>query len=852
MNQEWSNTLTGTDENKITCVKIASSGDIYAAGYTYSSVIGDESSTTTHSYGSSDGFIIRYTPDGVVAWTRRIGGTQTDKIKSITLDTNGFVYVAGFTSSQQIGNETTADNLIYLTDAYFAKYNDAGQLLWLHRIGGFVYDSSIIIDYHDPDSIYIAGYSSANNAIQGELGMTQAYGLEDGFLSKYNEHGEQQWVIRLGGTSNDRINGMVCGHDNYVYVCGTTGSDSIGNETSAQNSLGALDGFIAKYDNRGQIVWLHRIGGDSYDDLNVITIDSDNNIYVAGQTNSKTIANEKGSTMIGITDVFIAKYSQTGTLQWTQRFGAANNSPTISAIASGADKSFFIAGTTQSKKLTGEFTNTTIGTTDSYVVKYMNNGQQQWVHRVGTSQAITAITSIAVDDRGNIIDAGQINANSSMWWFFDFPELKYAFIEKSKDTTYVAPVQKIDYCLKPGRRSSKAMCSTAAYSPFVTSGNNPQMTKSQKYAQYVRTVTPSRHIFRRLPPNRLTSQIISTYAGTGASGTSGDGGVAILAKFKNPYCCNFDNSSNMYISDDSNRVRKISVSTNMIHSVVGNGIASRDSLVVGDGGPALQATMNKPVDTIVDASKNIYICDENNMRIRKVNYATGIITTIVGTGYVTTNNQSNLGDGGLAIHATVNRPQGICFDNSGNLLIADTGNHLIRKVDSSGIIHTIAGSQYLSPNGDGSLATSVNLRSPSAICVDQFNNVYIADTGNRRIRKIDSSGIIQTIAGTGNSGFNGENMLAKNANLGTIEDIIIDNRKQFLYIADSLQQRVRKINISTNTITTVAGTGESGYSGDNGLAVSAKLNYPKGLSMDNLGNLYIADMSNFVIRKVSA
>lgn len=433
--------------------------------------------------------------------------------------------------------------------------------------------------------------------------------------------------------------------------------------------------------------------------------------------------------------------------------------------------------------------------------------------------------------------------------------IKICIFEKNKDTTYVAPVQKIDYCLNlGGRRSAKAMCSTVAYTPVVTSGNNPQMTKSQKYAQYVRTATPAKYIYKRLPPRPITTQIITTYAGTGKQGTSGDGDVAIMASFNNLYSCNFDTFGNMYISDGSNRIRKIAAFTNIIDTFAGSGVESYDSLEVGDGGSALQATMNIPSDSIVDSSKNIYICDTNNMRIRKVNYATMIISTFVGTGYVTTNNQSNLGDGGLAINATLNQPRGICFDGSGNLYIADAGNHLVRKVDAStGIIHTIAGSQYLTPNGDGSPAITVNLRSPSAVCVDKSNNIYIADTGNRRIRRVDATtGILTTIAGTGNSGFNGENIVAKDANLGTIQDIIIDARNQYLYIADSLQQRVRKINIATNIITTVAGNGDPGYSGDKGLAISAKLNYPKGLSMDTLGNLYIADMLNFVIRKVSA
>jgi len=225
-----------------------------------------------------------------------------------------------------------------------------------------------------------------------------------------------------------------------------------------------------------------------------------------------------------------------------------------------------------------------------------------------------------------------------------------------------------------------------------------------------------------------------------------------------------------------------------------------------------------------------------------------LITTAVGTG-----SQSYSGDGGLATNAHIHGPSGVSFDAQGNLYIADTYNNRIRKVNAStGIITTIAGNGIGGFSGDGGAATAARINLPTDVITDPQGNVYIADYANNRIRKVNAvTGIITTVAGNGQLGYNGDGGAATAARIQWPQEITLDAQNN-LYIADAPNHRVRKVNASTGIIATVAGIGTAGYSGDGGLATAAQLNFPTGVAIDSQGNLHIADMSNNRIRKVNA
>ena len=275
----------------------------------------------------------------------------------------------------------------------------------------------------------------------------------------------------------------------------------------------------------------------------------------------------------------------------------------------------------------------------------------------------------------------------------------------------------------------------------------------------------------------------------------------------------------------------------MIETVAG-------SSFVRDGGPAVQGLLYSPWGVAADGSGNLYIADTNNHRIRKVN-AAGNIFTVAGTGQF-----GYSGDGGPAAEARLTQPRGLAVDGSGNLYIADAGNHRIRKVDASGVITTAAGTGAYGYSGDGDTAAAARLNNPWDVAADGSGNIYIADSGNQRIRKVDAAGNISTVAGTGDQAYGGDGGPAVEAQLAWPASVAVDEAGN-LYIADSENHRVRKVD-AAGYISTAAGTGEGGYSGNGGPAVKAQLAWPNGVAMDGAGNLYIADTSNQRIRKVDA
>jgi len=267
----------------------------------------------------------------------------------------------------------------------------------------------------------------------------------------------------------------------------------------------------------------------------------------------------------------------------------------------------------------------------------------------------------------------------------------------------------------------------------------------------------------------------------------------------------------------------------------------------GDGGGATAAQLSAPFGTAVDSAGNFYIAEWLNHRVRKVD-TSGSITTVAGIGV-----GGYGGDGGPATEAALNSPEGVAVDAAGNIYIADSFNNRIRKVDTSGVITTIAGNGSPQYTGEG-VATQVSLNDPSGVAADKSGNLYIADNSSHRIRKLNlSRGIISTIAGTGIGGFSGDGGPASAAQVFNPTHLATDQAGN-LYIADYNNHRIRKISAGTGIITTVAGSAtrddHSGYSGDGGPATSAQFNNPAGVAIDAAGNLYIADAQNKRVRKV--
>jgi hypothetical protein len=335
--------------------------------------------------------------------------------------------------------------------------------------------------------------------------------------------------------------------------------------------------------------------------------------------------------------------------------------------------------------------------------------------------------------------------------------------------------------------------------------------------------------------------IISTVAGNGTQGFSGDGGPATNAELNNPRDMVIDANGNLFIADNAaSRIRKVDTN-GIITTVAGNG----NQNYLGDGGAATNACL-APNDLTVDSTGNLIIADIDFSRIRKID-TNGIITTVAGNG--TANSFGNYsGDGSAATNASLNGPTGVVLDSSGNLYIADSNNHRVRKVNTNGIITTVAGNGSFSYSGDGGAATNASFGIPSGVAMDTYGNLFIADVAYNIIRKVGTNGVVTTVAGNGSGAYSGDGGPATNASLSGIYSVAVDGYGN-IFIPDYGNNRIRKVD-KLGIITTLAGDGEQGPFGDGGIATLAQFNQPVSVRLDSYGNLLIADRFNHRIRKV--
>jgi len=342
---------------------------------------------------------------------------------------------------------------------------------------------------------------------------------------------------------------------------------------------------------------------------------------------------------------------------------------------------------------------------------------------------------------------------------------------------------------------------------------------------------------------QLSGGTISTYAGTGTAGYTGDLGAATAARIAHPEGITVAANGDVYYADpDNNVIRKVTAATGIITTVAGSGGNGSS----GDGGLAILAKFKNAEGVFVVANGDLYLADTGNHEIRKVTALTGIVTLVVGS-----TSPGYSGDGGAAAAARLRLPAAIVVAANGDMYIADTGNDTVRKVTAAtGIITTYAGTGTTGYTGDGGAATSARLSGPQGLVLAANGDLYIADTGNNVIRKVTAAtGVITTFAGTGTAGFLGDGGVATSARLNAPESVSISASGE-LYIADAGNNRIRRVSTG-GTITTVAGTGTAGSAGDGGLPTAAQLNSPHGIAVSTSGTYYISDRVNNEIRRVT-
>ncbi|HET6991189.1 MAG TPA: T9SS type A sorting domain-containing protein [Bacteroidia bacterium] len=336
------------------------------------------------------------------------------------------------------------------------------------------------------------------------------------------------------------------------------------------------------------------------------------------------------------------------------------------------------------------------------------------------------------------------------------------------------------------------------------------------------------------------AQTISTFAGNGITGDIGDSGQATSAEMNQPWFMAKDASGNIYISEGNGCVIRKVAPSGIITTIAGTATPGYS----GDGGQATAAQLNAPAGMAFDASGNLLFADFANNVIRKIDMATGIITTIAGTGTA-----GYSGDGGPASAAQFHLPRDVRFDATGNLYVCDWLNHVIRKIDLLGNISTIAGTGTTGYSGDGGQATAALISLPYKLVIDTAGNLFFIDGSNNCVREINTSGIISTVVGTGTSGFSGDGGLATAAQLNIPTSLAFDSIGD-LYIADRGNARIRMVS-TAGIISTVVGNGTVGDTGDGGPAISAEITTPFDLLFDDSSNLYIAEINSSFIRKVT-
>ena len=336
-------------------------------------------------------------------------------------------------------------------------------------------------------------------------------------------------------------------------------------------------------------------------------------------------------------------------------------------------------------------------------------------------------------------------------------------------------------------------------------------------------------------------QFIYTVAGNGIAAEFGDGGQATVAELHSPNGIALDDTGNIYVSDNEGyTIRKIELKTGIISTYAGSGKGGFG----GDGGPATAAKLLSPEGMTFDKHGNLYFAEIFNQRIRKVS-PKGIISTYVGTG-----SSGYSGDSGKATAATLNEPVSVSVDSAGNIYVVDELNNAIRRVTPAGIITTVAGNGIAGYKGDGGPATAAELTTPTEVAFDSLWNMYISDDDNR-IRKVDvNTGIITTVAGTGGESFSGDGGPATAAEIDGPVGITLDKAGN-LFIVDNDNSRIREVYASTGIINTVVGSGATGFAGDSGAATAAAMDLPYYMKLDGYHNLYFVDGGNNRVRMVT-
>jgi sugar lactone lactonase YvrE len=754
--RQWGTYYGGTGYEQGLAVATDISGNVYLTGKTASSSgIATTGAFDVTLGGGYDAFLVKFNSNGGRVWGSYIGGSGDDYGNAVTTDAAGNVYVGGNTESNSgIATAGVFKTTYSSGDAFIVKFNASGVRQWGSYFGSATTVEAILVE--TSGNIYFAGHTSSSTGIASagahQTALASAYDY-DAYLAKFNSSGARLWSTYYGGEGSDESKALALDGSGNIYMTGTTNSFvNIATSGAYQTSLFASlpypnsDIFLAKFNSSGVRQWGTYYGKDGNETAAGIGIDATGTIYVGGKTESDTALATADSIKVGNRGGFAAKFSSAGMRTW----GTFCPGDSWMNMVTDAQGNMYFSGTFYSATDDLNFSTTqshqenVAGDNDAFLYKISNG-----ISQIGGSNSQLCIgSSITLT---NTVSGGTWTSDDPAVAVIDPSSGAITGINLGyTSVTYTLPSG-----LFSTRRiySGYAQINTIAGTGTAgNTGDGGQALTATLYSPNTVKVDASGNTYV-VSDNKIrkinTSGVITTICGTGVAGYSGDGGAATLAKINGVSGIDFDAAGNMYLADAENhRIRKISTA-GTITTIAGNGTAG----TTGDGGAATTASLYYPIGVTVDAAGNIYVCQGRygtDYRVRKIN-TSGVITTIAGTG-----SYGFSGDGGPATAAELYQPYSVAINSLNELLIVDRQNNRIRKVDAAGIITTFAGNGY-SDLGDGGPAFDASFYYPTAIAIDPFKNTYIADNFNNRIRKIDSFGIITTYAGTGDAGDNGDN-----------------------------------------------------------------------------------------------
>jgi hypothetical protein len=702
-------------------------GNVYLSGTTrnVAGIATTGAYQSTYGGGTTDAFLVKFAPNGTRLWATYYGGSGDDNGGAVTTDTSGNVFFSGNTTSSSGIATTGAYDAAYggTGDAFLAKFTSAGTIAWATYFGGPAADVCRGVATDRAGNVFLCGYTSSTGGIaSGGYDATYGGGTYDAFLIKLTNSGAIAWSTYYGGTGTDYANGIAADTGGACYLVGSTSSTS--GMTSSGTGFtyygGTSDGYIVKFRVNGTREWAHYYGSTTADEYTAVTVNKSGDIFAAGNTNNTTgIATTLGTHQStyggGISDGFVTKYNPVGAVAWATYYGGSF-ADYLTCISSDVLGNVFLGGYTSSTAgiaTTGAYQTTQAGSEDAFLVKLNQYCIRRWATYIGGLNSDRAV-AVANDDSGRVFIAGTTESLTGISSSTGYQPTygggtNDAFLTKFNDE-----------CILPyaGTISGPLILCPGA------------------------TVTLTDTITGGIWSSSNTS--VATVSSSGVV-TGGSVGVAYISYTRTNSC------------GPKSALFRLNRGTPIVNTVAGNQAAVGYD---GDGGPAVGAHMWDPTHVVADNAGNFYISDVGNNRIRKVT-AAGIISTFAGDGTST-----YAGDGAAAT-ATGIHPASMAFDNAGNLYVASPGQRRVLKISTAGIVTSVAGTGVSGYTGDGGPATAATFTSPSALTLDDTGNIYVTDASVHVVRKISTSGIIKTIAGTGVSGSGGDDFPATAAQLYT-------------------------------------------------------------------------------------